>query len=101
MLLSQHPPKMGWSGAVVSCCWYKKQLPSPPPVRTASNISDVAQLVYRLDWIGFDYRICVVEEELQIRRLPKPSTIAIKDNKQQSMIGSNLLASFQNRIPVT
>ncbi|CAG9562168.1 unnamed protein product [Danaus chrysippus] len=54
MLLSQHPPKMGWSGAVVSCCWYKKQLRSPPPVRTASNISDVAQLVYRLDWIGLD-----------------------------------------------
>lgn len=34
-----HPPKMGWSREMVSYCRYKKHQGSPPPVRTASNVS--------------------------------------------------------------
>lgn len=38
-----HPPKMGWSRAVVSYCWYKKHKLFPPPVRTAPNVSTPAR----------------------------------------------------------
>ena len=51
-----HPPKMGWSRAMVSYCAYKKQRSTPPPVRTASNVStDARAALCDYQWVHTEW----------------------------------------------